>query len=122
MVIDLGAIQGIAREAIPFSSDGDFDAAVDRMMTSLGDQVSILGFGEPLHGGEEFLTLRNRFFQRLVEAMALAPSRSRATIRARGSSTPMSRAADRRLTRPSKTKVSAMAPDCMPPIANSWSG
>jgi erythromycin esterase len=58
----------IAREAISFSSDADFDAAVDRMMESLGDQVSLLGFGEALHGGDEFLTLRNRFFQRLVEA------------------------------------------------------
>ena len=58
----------IAREGISFSSDSDFDAAVDRMMSRLGDQVSVLGFGEPLHGGDEFLTLRNRVFQRLVEA------------------------------------------------------
>jgi erythromycin esterase len=58
----------IAREAISFSSDADFDAAVDRMMASLDDQVSLLGFGEALHGGDEFLTLRNRFFQRLVDA------------------------------------------------------
>lgn len=58
----------ISREAISFSSDAQFDAAVDRMMDSLGDHVSLLGFGEPLHGGDEFLTLRNRFFQRLVEA------------------------------------------------------
>lgn len=58
----------IAREAIPFSSDRRFDAAVDQMMARLGDQVSLLGFGEALHGGDEFQTLRNRFFQRLVEA------------------------------------------------------
>jgi erythromycin esterase len=58
----------IAREAISFSCDKDFDGAVDGMMSRLGDQVSVLGFGEPLHGGDEFLILRNRFFQRLVEA------------------------------------------------------
>lgn len=61
----------VARELIPFSiskKDKAFDAAVDRMMESLGDQVSILGIGEPIHSGEEFLVLRNRLFQRLVEA------------------------------------------------------
>ncbi|HKD20492.1 MAG TPA: erythromycin esterase family protein [Rhizomicrobium sp.] len=58
----------IAREAIPFSFDRNFDAAVDRMMQGLGDQVSLLGIGEALHGGEEFFVLRNRLFQRLVEA------------------------------------------------------
>jgi erythromycin esterase len=58
----------IAHEAIPFSFDKNFDTAVDRMMSRLGDQVSLLGIGEPLHGGEEFLILRNRLFQRLVEA------------------------------------------------------
>jgi erythromycin esterase-like protein len=58
----------IARAAISYSSDSDFDAAVDRMMESLGDQISVLGFGEALHGGEEHVALRNRFFQRLVEA------------------------------------------------------
>lgn len=58
----------IAREAIPFSFDNTFDAAVDRIMKTLGDQVSVLGIGEALHGGEEFLILRNRLFQRLVEA------------------------------------------------------
>lgn len=58
----------IVREAIPFSMDKNFNPAVDRMMRVLGDQVSLLGFGEGLHGGEESFTLRNRFFQRLVEA------------------------------------------------------
>lgn len=58
----------IAREAISFSTGGDFNAAVDRMIALLGDGVSVLGFGEGLHGGDEFLTLRNRLFQRLVEA------------------------------------------------------
>jgi erythromycin esterase-like protein len=58
----------IAREAIPFSFDKGFDAAVDRMMSRLGNRVSVLGLGEALHGGEEFLVLRNRLFQRLAVA------------------------------------------------------
>jgi erythromycin esterase-like protein len=58
----------IDAEAIRFSFDHNFDGAVDRMIAHLGDQVSLLGLGEPLHGGEEFLMLRNRLFQRLVEA------------------------------------------------------
>ena len=58
----------IACEAIPYSFDTGLDVAVDRMMDAMGDQVSVLGFGEPLHGGDEFMVLRNRFFQRLVEA------------------------------------------------------
>lgn len=60
----------IAREAIPFSLDSaeGFDAAVDRMITALDDSVELLGLGEALHGGEAFLLLRNRLFQRLVEA------------------------------------------------------
>jgi erythromycin esterase-like protein len=60
----------IAREAIPFSLDSPsvFNAAVDQVIASLGDSVELLGFGEALHGGEEILILRNRLFQRLVEA------------------------------------------------------
>jgi erythromycin esterase len=58
----------IEREAISFSSDVEFNAAVDRLMATLGDQVSVLGFGEPIHSGDEFLTVRNRLFQRLVAA------------------------------------------------------
>jgi erythromycin esterase len=60
----------IAHEAIPFSLDSrpDFNAAVDKMIGSPGDAVEVLGFGEALHGGEELLVLRNRLFQRLVEA------------------------------------------------------
>ena len=59
----------IAGEAIPFSVDspGAFSAAVDKVMASLGE-VELLGFGEALHGGEDILMLRNRLFQRLVEA------------------------------------------------------
>ncbi|WP_201374189.1 erythromycin esterase family protein [Ktedonobacter robiniae] len=60
----------IAHEAIPFSLDSrpDFNAAVDTVIDSLGDEVALLGFGEALHGGEELLVLRNQLFQRLVEA------------------------------------------------------
>jgi erythromycin esterase len=60
----------IEREAIPFSIDSpaSLDAAVDTVITSLGDSVELLGFGEALHGGEDILILRNRLFQRLVEA------------------------------------------------------
>jgi erythromycin esterase len=60
----------VAKEAIPFAVDTPqaFDAAVDRVIAALGDAVELLGFGETLHGGEELLILRNRLFQRLVEA------------------------------------------------------
>lgn len=60
----------IAREAIPFSVDSPktFNAAVDQVVASFGDSVELLGLGEPLHGGEDFLVLRNRLFRYLVEA------------------------------------------------------
>lgn len=60
----------ILHEAIPFSVDSSetFNAAVDKVIASLGDSVELLGFGEALHGGEDILMLRNRLFQRLVEA------------------------------------------------------
>lgn len=60
----------IAREAIPFAVDapGTRNAAIDTVMAAIGDEVDVLGFGEVLHGGEELLQLRNRLFQRLVEA------------------------------------------------------
>src|SRR2546428_1687449 len=58
----------MARKAPPFSSDSPraFNAAVEKMIASLGDSVELLGFGEALHGGEDILILRNRLFQRLV--------------------------------------------------------
>jgi erythromycin esterase-like protein len=58
----------IAKDVIPFSLDSvdQFNAAVDRLLQALGP-VHILGIGEALHGGEEFLILRNRLFHRLVE-------------------------------------------------------
>ncbi len=60
----------MAHEAIPCSLDSrpDFNAAVDTVISALGDAVALLGFGEALHGGEELLVLRNQLFQRLVEA------------------------------------------------------
>ncbi len=60
----------ITREAISFSVDSSeaFNASLDRVITSLGPAIDLLGFGEALHGGEDILTFRNRLFQRLVEA------------------------------------------------------
>jgi erythromycin esterase-like protein len=60
----------VADEAIPFSLDAPamVDAAIDQVAVALGGEVDLLGFGEPLHFGEEFLLLRNRLFQRLAEA------------------------------------------------------
>ncbi|MBZ0304264.1 MAG: erythromycin esterase family protein [Anaerolineae bacterium] len=60
----------IQHDAIPFSADSSdaFHAAVDQVVTSLGDAVELLGFGEALHGGEDILMFRNRLFQRLAEA------------------------------------------------------
>lgn len=57
----------ITRDAIPFTIDSP-DAAIDKLVAALSDSVQLLGYGEPLHGGEDFLVLRNRLFQRLVEA------------------------------------------------------
>jgi erythromycin esterase len=77
----------IAREAIPFSVDSPttFNVAVDKVMTSLGGSVELLGFGEALHGGKDILTLRNRLFQHLVEvhgysAIAIESSFPRARV------------------------------------------
>lgn len=60
----------IAHEALSFSLDlsKTFNAAVDKMISLLDNPVELLGFGEALHGGEDILILRNRLFQRLVEA------------------------------------------------------
>ena len=59
----------ISGDSIPFSIESPtFDAAVDKVIDSLGDRVELLGLGEALHGGEDILMLRNRLFQRLVEA------------------------------------------------------
>src|SRR4051794_2047673 len=60
----------IARESIPFSLDSteSFNAAIAKIIAALGSPVELLGFGEAVHGSEEILILRNRLFQRLVEA------------------------------------------------------
>jgi len=77
----------IAREAIPFPVDSPrtFNAAVDKVIASLGDSVELLGFGEALHGGKDILMLRNRLFHRLAEvhgysAIAIESSYPRARI------------------------------------------
>ena len=77
----------IAGESIPVSFDARnrFNAAVDKVIASLGDSVELLGFGEALHGGEEILELRNQLFKRLVEvhgfsAIAIESSFPRAHI------------------------------------------
>jgi len=60
----------IAGDAIPFSVDSSerLNAAVDGVIAALGPSVDLLGIGEPMHGAEDILLLRNRLFQRLVEA------------------------------------------------------
>lgn len=58
----------IMGDAIPFgmASQAFVDSAVDGVYRALGDNVRLLGLGEGLHGGEDVLQLRNRFFERLV--------------------------------------------------------
>jgi len=60
----------IKHDGASFSLDSPetFNAAVDKVVASLGESVRLLGFGEALHGGEEILKLRNKLFQRLVDA------------------------------------------------------
>src|SRR5258708_8629372 len=62
----------IAREATPFSVDSPrtFNAAVDKLIASLGDSGELLGFGEALHGGKAILVLRTSLFQSLLEPPA----------------------------------------------------
>lgn len=59
----------ITREALSFSmaSTVTLNMAIERLITSLDPSIKLLGFGEALHGGEDFLILRNRLFQRLAE-------------------------------------------------------
>src|ERR1035437_6090225 len=75
----------IAREAIPSSVDSPatFNADVAKVVASLGDSLELLGFGEALHGGEDILMLRNRLFQRLVEAHGYSAKIGRASCRER---------------------------------------
>jgi erythromycin esterase len=62
--------QWVVGGSIEFSLDSTekFNAALDTVVRSMGQAVEVLGFGEGLHGGEDILMLRNRMFQRLVEA------------------------------------------------------
>lgn len=57
----------ITDKAVPVASLEEFPAAADRVVTALGGNVELLGFGEALHGGEEILRMRNRLFEHLVE-------------------------------------------------------
>lgn len=63
-------VDWIAREAQTFALNDDAKVckAIDDLVGSFGSDVTLLGFGEALHGGEEILVFRNRLFQRLVEA------------------------------------------------------
>jgi erythromycin esterase len=81
----------IRRDAIRFTlspagvADKDFDDAVDRLVSAFGNGVDIFALGEPLHGGEAFLMLRNQVFQRLVErhgysAIALESAHHKARV------------------------------------------
>ena len=60
----------IARDAIPFAVDAArvFQPRGRPHAAPLGASVELLGLGEALHGGEDILVLRNRLFERLVEA------------------------------------------------------
>jgi erythromycin esterase len=62
-------VEWIASEAISFSinSDSEFNDAIDRVVGKLRDEVQLLGLGEPTHGLDAFLEVRNRLFRRLVE-------------------------------------------------------
>ena len=59
----------IAGEAIPFSTeDADsLNAAADRLMAASDPSLAILALGEPTHLVDDYLRLRNRLFQALVE-------------------------------------------------------
>jgi erythromycin esterase len=76
----------IGREAISSSLESsELESAVDRVVAELGEQVELLGIGEPTHGVEEFLRFRNCVFRRLVErhgytAIALESSFPRGAI------------------------------------------
>jgi erythromycin esterase-like protein len=48
-------------------SADDIRAALGNFLGSLGAKPRLLGFGEPMHGEEEFPLLRNRMFRHLAE-------------------------------------------------------
>ena len=51
-----------------FGADGadDLGAALGGFLESLAARPRLLGLGEPMHGEEEFLRLRNQAFRHLV--------------------------------------------------------
>lgn len=59
----------LTKESIPFSlnSTTSLHAAIDKLFPSLDKSINILGLGEPLHGGKDFLNLRNNIFKYLVK-------------------------------------------------------
>ena len=59
----------VTLDGISFSIDSveSFNTAIDKFLASLDDSVKLIALGEELHGGEGFLMLRNRLFQRLAE-------------------------------------------------------
>jgi erythromycin esterase-like protein len=77
----------IADEAISFSIDdvATLNAAAERLMAACDPSLEILGLGEPTHLVNDYLRLRNRLFQTLVErhgftAIAIESSFSRGAI------------------------------------------
>lgn len=59
----------IARDAISFSLDDadSLNTAVERILSACDPALEILGLGEPTHLVNDYLRLRNRLFQTLVE-------------------------------------------------------
>lgn len=63
-------VQSTVRDAgAGFSAPGDprVTAALGAFLRRLGAAPRLLGFGEPMHGEESFLLLRNQMFRYLVE-------------------------------------------------------
>jgi erythromycin esterase len=59
----------LSKDAISFDPDSieSLNQGVDQLAVALAD-AEIVGLGEPMHGETAFLMIRNRLFQRLVEA------------------------------------------------------
>jgi erythromycin esterase len=77
----------VAHEAISFSLDDaeTLNAAAERLTAACGPSLEILGLGEPTHLVNDYLRLRNRLFQTLVErhgftAIAIESSFTRGAI------------------------------------------
>ncbi len=77
----------VARDAISFSLDdaSSMNTAVERLLPGCDPALQILGLGEPTHLVNDYLRLRNRLFQTLVErhgftAIAIESSFTRGPI------------------------------------------